>query len=197
GETVTASTSGPSGNIASSWIDFGDGTVVNQTTASHTYANPGTYNLIATVYDNTGKVSRTTKTVTVAVANSPLAVTTHHNDLARTGANTNETILTPSNVNSAQFGKVFSFAVTGQIYAQPLYVSNLTINGATHNVVFVATEHDLVYAFDADGKTTSPLWQTNLLATFGGTPAQSSDTEGISPEIGVTATPVIDLSTNT
>src|SRR5437763_10660672 len=74
-------------------------------------------------------------------------VTTWHNDLTRQGLNTNETILTPANVNSGTFGKLFSYAVTGQVYAEPLYVSNLTIGGVSHKVVFVATQNNDVYAF--------------------------------------------------
>jgi hypothetical protein len=88
-------------------------------------------------------------------------VTTFHNDIARTGANTSETVLTPSNVNSYQFGKLFSVAVDGDVYSQPLYVSNLSINGATHNILYVATVHDSLYAIDADGGTVlnSFWWQ--------------------------------------
>src|SRR5579864_6297424 len=89
---------------------------------------------------------------------SQTAVLTYHNDVQRTGQNLAETILAPNNVSSATFGKVFAFSVVGNIYAQPLYMPGLSIPGqGTHNVVFVATEHDSVYAFDADGKTLSPL----------------------------------------
>ena len=90
------------------------------------------------------------------------AVLTFHNDDARDGAFTEETTLTPANVNSSQFGKLFSYPVDGQIYAQPLFVPQLSIGGAAHNVVFVATENDTVYAFDADGSQTTPLWSTSL-----------------------------------
>ncbi len=90
-----------------------------------------------------------------------VSVIMQHNDLARTGANTSETILTPANVVTNSFGKLFTDSVDGQVYAQPLYVENLNIAGGTHNVVFVCTENNTVYAFDADtGGIT--YWQTNL-----------------------------------
>lgn len=122
----------------------------------------------------------------------PGAVLTYHNDDARDGAFTQETTLMPSVVNSSQFGKLQSYPVDGQMYAQPLYVPQLGIGGATHNVVFVATENNTVYAFDADGVQSKPLWSKNL-----GTPSPRNDTEGISPMIGITSTPVIDITTGT
>jgi hypothetical protein len=140
-------------------------------------------------------------------------VTTHHNDNARTGANITETILTPQNVNTTAFGKLFSHTVDGQIYAQPLYLAGVTMGsgtaqaGTTHNVVLVATEHDGVYAFDADsdtGANVNPLWQISLLdaahgATAGATTVPSADVSNAAlvPEIGITATPVIDPATRT
>src|SRR5579862_3110721 len=91
------------------------------------------------------------------------SVLTQHNDMARTGANLSETTLTPSNVSVNTFGKLFTRNVDGQIYAQPLYVPQVTINGTTQNVVYVATENDTVYAFDADNPTaSSPLWSVSL-----------------------------------
>ena len=135
----------------------------------------------------------------VRLTSAQVAVTTFHNDNARTGANIHESILAPANVNSSSFGKKYSFPVDGQVYAQPLYVPGLTINGGTHNVVFVATEHDSVYAFDADGKQSAPFWHSSFINPSAGiTPAISSaGPEGVSPEIGVTGTPVIDLTTGT
>jgi hypothetical protein len=139
------------------------------------------------------------------IADAQVNVTTTRNDIGRTGLNPNESILTPANVNTAQFGKVFAQAVDGEIYAQPLYVSGLTINGVSHNVVFVATEHDSVYAFDADstsGTNTSPLWQASMLtAAHGAGPGATtmpwSVNSDIYPEVGIEGTPVIDPATGT
>jgi hypothetical protein len=128
---------------------------------------------------------------------SQVTVTTHHNDTSRTGQNLSETILNTSNVNVNTFGKLFSRSVDGQIYAQPLYVPNLPVGGTTRNVVYVATQNDSVYAFDADNPAaSSPLWQVNL-----GTPVPTTDVDptcaDITPQIGITSTPVIDSSSST
>src|SRR5438132_505983 len=100
-------------------------------------------------------------------ASAQTPVLTQHNNNARTGAYTTETVLTPANVNQATFGKLFSYPADGRIYAQALYVPNVSITGkGTHNVIFIATEHDSVYAFDADsngGSNSTPLWQITLL----------------------------------
>ena len=125
-------------------------------------------------------------------------VFTYHNDNARTGQNLNETILTPANVNSTTFGLLVSIPLDGQIYAQPLYAGGVNIAGALHNVVFVATQHDSVYAFDADAKSSTPLWQVSFLSA-GVTPVPAADTssDDIAPEVGITSTPVIDPNTGT
>jgi hypothetical protein len=147
-------------------------------------------------------------------ATAQISIVTQHYDIARTGANTSETILTPANVNSQQFGKLFSHSVDGYVYAQPLYVPGVTMGAGTpqagtkHNVVFIATENDSVYAFDADSNSpapnATPLWHITLLdAAHGAAPGArvmfSTDihTTDIVPTIGITGTPVIDPSTGT
>jgi len=128
---------------------------------------------------------------------------TWHNDLARTGQDLQETILTPVNVNSNTFGKVFSYPVDGQIFGQPLFVYNVAIpNLGSFNVVYVVTENDSVYAFDANGVQTTPLWQDSFINPSAGiTPIPCGDTGSnpcpFSSVIGITGTPVIDPSTGT
>ena len=117
-------------------------------------------------------------------------VLTYHNDNARTGQNLNETILTPANVNLAQFGLLRVLTTQGLVDAQPLYAAGVTISGqGSHNVVFVATEHDMVYAFDANSGST--LWSVSL-AGSGETPSDNRNCSQVTPEIGITSTPVID-----
>ena len=122
-------------------------------------------------------------------------VLTYHNDNARTGANLGETILTPSNVNQGTFGKLFTYGVDGYVYAQPLYVSGVNIPGqGVHDVIFVATEHNTVYAFDADsnaGTNGGVLWQVNL-GPSAPCPTNGFECRVIVPEVGITSTPVID-----
>jgi outer membrane protein assembly factor BamB len=117
-------------------------------------------------------------------------VVTHHNDNARTGQNLNETVLTLSNVNAGSFGKVGFLPVDGKVDAQPLYLSAVPIPGqGLYNVVYAATEHGSLYAFDAD--TGTLLWRTSLLGP-GETPSDARNCGQVTPEIGITATPVID-----
>jgi hypothetical protein len=149
---------------------------------------PGSHTVTAT--SNALPSYSVNASVIITSQSGSVAVLTYHNDDVRDGVNANETILNPSNVNVQQFGKLAALAVDGQVYAQPLYLPNLPIGGVMHNVVFVATENDTVYAFDANAYTT--LWQHHLAV-----PPQNNDVEGIKPLLGITSTPVIDATTNT
>jgi hypothetical protein len=134
-------------------------------------------------------------------ATSYTGIFTYHNDNLRTGQNLNETVLTWANVNQTQFGKKFSYPLDGIAYASPLYVANVSISGqGVHNVVYVATEHDSVYAFDADGLSPTPLWRVSFINPPAITTVPAADTGeccDIAPEIGITGTPVIDQGTGT
>ena len=140
--------------------------------------------------------------LTAATAQGQVSVTTYRNDLARSGANTRETILTLEDVNPDRFGKIASWPLDGQVYAQPLYLPLVSIPGkGIHNVVFVATEHDSVYAFDGDsGPGAAPLWRVNFTDFTGEATVSAADVLGcnsILPELGITGTPVIDPATGT
>ena len=142
------------------------------------------------VLTNTGGTSNIITTL-LQMPSSSTDVTTYHYNNARNGLNTNETVLSPANVTSSTFGKLTILGVDGKVDAEPLYLSNLNINGRVRNVVYVVSEHDSIYAFDADSYT--KLWQVSAL----GPNETTSDNHGcnqITPEIGITSTPVIDRS---
>jgi uncharacterized protein YjdB len=190
---------------------YGDGSTANITsTASWSTGNTsvatispsglatgvasGTSSVMAAESGVTGSV---VASVTVA-AGTGVDIPTWHADTNRSGLNANETSLTTANVAPMSFGRLFSYAVDGYVYGEPLLMSNITVNGAAHNVIYVATEHDSVYAFDADNYGTgAPLWQVSLLQTVGGVTETPITVGPIQPYQGVTSTPVIDPSTNT
>jgi hypothetical protein len=162
------------------------------TPATVTGDSASTFAVIVTNATGTATSKAATLTVTATVPGTD--VLTYKNDLNRSGQNPTESTLTLTNVTSATFGLLRTLAVDGKVDAQPLYVSKLSVAGAVHNVVFAATEHDSVYAFDAD--TGAALWHVSLL------PAGEalSDTHGcsqVTPEIGITSTPVIDRGAGT
>ena len=189
------------------WTVTTGGTLTGQTTttASFSSASAGVYTIIAT------SSADVTKSASATIAVTDLAgVLTYHNNLSRDGTNVKEYALTTALVTTTTFGKLFSCQADGAIYAQPLWVPRVTINGLPHNVIVVATEHDGVYAFDADASPCTTLWHANLLdSTHGGTGGETTVPSGatgglvgsgygdITPEVGVTGTPVIDPSTNT
>ncbi|BBU30724.1 hypothetical protein BTHE68_44580 [Burkholderia sp. THE68] len=133
-------------------------------------------------------VSKATSAGTSAAGN-PMDVVTWHNDIARTGQQLNETILTPANVSASNFGKLGFFSVDGLVDAQPLFLAGVPIAGASHNVVYVETENASVYAFDADNGAV--LWKVSTLGN-GESPSGDHGCTQITPRIGITATPVID-----
>ena len=175
----------------------GGNSTVGTISTSGLYTPPaasGTHVIKATNNANTAQTA-----VAFLAVNNYTGTFTMKNDTFRTGQNLNEVALTTGNVNENQFGKLFTRSVDGNIYAQPLYVPDVTIsNVGTYNVVYVATENDSVYAFDADGTVTPPLWQTSFL-TGGAQPLDTTDVNctNITPVYGITSTPVIDQATNT
>ena len=163
---------------------------ISQTTLAQTGAQ-----IYVTVTNAVNTATSQTVTLTVnAVQTSSVNVLTYHNDVARTGQNLNESILTTANVKSVGFGLVGNLSVDAGVDAESLYVSNLSLVGGVNNVVYVVTENDSVYAFDAD--TFEQLWHVSVL----GANETASDNRGcgqVSPIIGITSTPVIDLSAGT
>jgi hypothetical protein len=151
--------------------------------------NGATFRVIVTNPVTSITSNSATLTVNAVVTSSGTDVTTYHNDIGRTGQNTTETKLTQANVNSTTFGLLRNLTVDGKVDAEPLYLSNISISSGMHNVVFIETEHDSAYAFDSD--TGAQLWKVSML----GSGETSSDDRGcgqVSPEIGITSTPVID-----
>ncbi len=203
----TATVANDVGGAGVSWAVSAGGTLTGNTTTTAPFraASRGVYTITATSnVDHTKSASATIGVTDLA------GVFTYHNNLSRDGSNPSEYALTPSNATAATFGKLFSCVADGAIYTQPLWVANLAIHSSKHNVVFVATQHESLYAFDADASPCVMLWHVSLIdMNHGGIAGETSVPSGptgnlvgggsgnISPEVGVTGTPVIDPSTNT
>jgi len=195
GQTATFSvTSIGTDPLSYQWLQ-GTTTITGATLASYTTpvtttANNGTQYKVV-VSNSAGNATSNPAALTVnAAAPATTDVLTYHNDIARTGQNLTETTLTTGNVTSAKFGKLGFYSVDGLVDAQPLYASNVAVpSNGTHNVLVVATEHDSVYGFDADSGAI--LWHASMLKT-GETTSDTRSCGQVSPEIGVTSTPVID-----
>ena len=166
---------------------------VAQSTTLMAALNSGGGYLDGDVYGNAPAASLIPRLSRLTVQAAPMTnapdVTTYHYNVSRDGLNAKETILTQANVNSAQFGKIGFDTVDGKVDAQPLYLANVAIGGQLRNVLYVATEHDSVYAFDADSG--AQIWKTSILGS-GETTSDNHGCSQITPEIGITSTPVID-----
>jgi hypothetical protein len=184
--TVSAS------NASQLRIDGSDGSTYTlpQSGGTQSVSPKASTTYTATATDTTGAKTTAQTSVTVTPLSGGTPVLMHRNDLAGDGAILNEVTLTPSNVKPSSFGRKYALPVDGQIYAQPLYVPSLEVNGTAHNVVFAATQNDSVYAFDADSG--AQLWKASL-----GTAVSNTDPEGVQPTLGILSTPVIDANTKT
>jgi len=212
---VTATVLNDIGSAGVTWSASGSacsgtscGTFTNVTPTSATYFAPsagGIYSITAT------SVADVTKNASNSIGVTDLSgVLTFHNNVSRDGTNTHEFALTTANVNKSNFGKLFSCQADGAIYAQPLWIPNLTVVGTPHNVIVVATQHESLYAFDADASPCTTLWHVSLIdSAHGGAAGETSVPSvgtgalvgsgygDISPEVGITGTPVIDPTTST
>jgi hypothetical protein len=206
-QQFSANVTGDPNNLGVTWsvdgIPNGNASI-GTISSSGLYTPPaaaGTHTVTATsVADNSQSASAGAAVTDLA------GIFTYHYDLTRDGVNSQEYALTSNSVNQNSFGKLFSCAVDGAVYTEPLWVPGLTVNGSVRNVVFVATQHDSLYAFDADASPCQQLWHVSVIdgahgGTSGETPVNGADVgfgyKDITPEIGVTGTPVIDPNTNT
>jgi outer membrane protein assembly factor BamB len=215
GQTITVTGSGFGATQDSSYVLFSDAginwgapgdaatwSISSWSNTQITFAVPnpsGSSGLYAVVPNTTATVTvtvagKTSNSENIAIITQPVNWYTRSFNLPRTGANLNEAILTPANVNSTQFGKLFMVNTDGEIFAQPLYVSDLTIAGAAHNAVFVATMNNSIYAIDADNGAI--LWTQNYGTPIVATEVESDQNIAWISGIGILSTPVIDPSTN-
>ena len=196
--SVNATVTGDSSNLGVTWSATGGGSFSSASSASGTpvtYTAPGTAGSVTITATSKADVTKSAS-ATLGVTNLA-GVFTYHNDLSRDGANTQEYALNTSNVATATFGKLFSCTMDGAVYAQPLWMANLTIGSAKHNVALAVSMRDTAYLFDADANPCVTLWSKTLIPS-GETYGSSSDvgTADIYPDIGILGTPVIDPSTN-
>ncbi len=199
--TVSATaTNGFSNSISVSISPLPSGVTATPSTLTLTPGTPQSITLTAAadatigtstvnINGQSGSLSHSAPLALTVAAPTGTDAITYHYDNGRTGLNPNETILTPANVSSSTFGKLNLLAVDGKVDAEPLYLSSVTLNGQTHNVLYVVTEHDSIYAFDADNGT--QLWKVSALGS-GETTSGNHGCGQITPEIGITSTPVID-----
>jgi hypothetical protein len=205
-QQFTASVNGDSQNLGVTWSVDGTGggnATVGSISSSGLYTPPSSGGVHVVTAASVADMGRS---ASASIAVTDLSgVFTYRNNLARDGTNPQEYALTSSNVNPTAFGKLFTCTVDGNVYTQPLWVPQLNVNGTKHNVVFVGTEHDSVYALDAEASPCSILWHSDLLSvahggTSGEIPVPDADAglgqHDITPENGVTGTPVIDPASN-
>jgi len=191
--SLSAPVQNDSSNAGVSWTASG-GTLSNATNLSATFmaTSPGVYTITGT------SKADVTKSASAVIGVTDLSgVRTWRNDNSRSGVNSQEYALTPQNVSTSTFGKLFSCAVDGQVFAQPLWVANVSAGGTQHNVVFVATENDSLYAFDADGPGCKPVWSKASVSLIPGGEvivpfADLQNDNALGPVVGITGTPVID-----
>ena len=198
------------GNMGDSNVTWSVDGIAGGNASAGTISGTGLYTPPSSAGSHT--ITATSVDVPASLASSTVAVTdlagvfTYHNDLARDGANLQEYALSSSTVKTATFGKLFACSVDGAVYTQPLWVPGLNIGGGIHNVIFVATQHNSLYAFDADASPCVKYWQVSLIDTLhGGTAGEKSIVwqdvgycyGDVYPEVGVTGTPVIDPATST
>src|SRR3954468_5798944 len=199
---VAASNSSPAATLMQIYLDGKAVYSIKATSVDTSIATTGGAHRL-TVQANNGTIFKSTENITVTVPPPPpppppgtYENLSYKNDLGRIGLNSTETTLGPASVNSATFGKKFSFTLDGSVYNQPLLKRGVMINGALHDVIFIGTEHGSMYAFDVNGNPTTPLWKTSFIDPANNITTVASCSgcgrTSLGPEVGITGTPVID-----